>query len=321
MGAQSSIQISQDRQDESIVLESEEIRVLIDPRAGGKIRSFFSKSTQTEFFYTDPRGTSIEEGTDYTRNHDISGYDECFPTVWPCAYPDGKRKGNPMGDHGYLWQGPWHARIEDDCVKMSKDIPEFECCFERTCRLDSERSLRLDYTITHDGDEPLKYIYSAHPLLAAREDTQLVLPEEINKMFVFAAENIPGLSNRSWIDWPPPRSVDIGLQPPFSTKNESEVKLYCPRLRTGRAAVHRADVGEALQFEFDTAALPYLGVLISQGYDSDEGGDFEGELILALEPTTGIGDDLPTCESTGTVQNILPGQSVAFWIRLTLLDL
>ena len=308
--------ICRDDRDETILLDSECLRILIDPRVGGKIRSFVSKRTGTEFFYADPR-CRREPGRDYS-SHDISGFDECFPTVWPCAYPGGKRKGAPLGDHGYLWQRPWEAQIEHDCVKMFQEVPQFQSRFQRTCRLESARSLRLDYAIANYGDEPLKYLYSAHPLLAAGGDTRLVLPDEITRMFVFFTAKIPGFSERTWIDWPPPAGA--GLQLPFSGKRGSCVKLYSPGLKTGRAAIHHSDVGQSLQVEFDTAQLPYLGVLIQQGYDTEEKGAFRNEVFLALEPTTGIGDDLPTCETTGTVAEILPGESVRFWIRLELLD-
>lgn len=318
MKTKSLIRILQDEQDKKIVLESEDIKVLIDPQTGGKIRSLFSKRTQTEFFYVDPRG-SLEAGNDYTNNHDISGYDECFPTVGPCIYPDGKRKGMHMGDHGYLWQGPWEARIDNDRVIMSKDISEFQCRFERTCYLDSACSLRLDSTLTNYGDEPLKYIYSAHPLLAGGEDARLVLPKEVDKMFVFWVGNVPGLSDNTWIKWPP--SDKANLQPPYSVKRESAVKLFCPMLENNRVAIHRMDVGKALQFEFDTTTLKYLGVYIQQGYNPDKKGHSKGEILLALEPTSGIGDDLSTCESTGTLQKILPGKPVRFWIKLTVVDL
>ena len=35
---------------DTIILESDAVRIVIDPQAGGKIRSFFSKHSQSEFF-------------------------------------------------------------------------------------------------------------------------------------------------------------------------------------------------------------------------------------------------------------------------------
>ena len=136
---------------------------------------------------------------------------------------------------------------------------------------------------------------------------------------VIDALNIPGLRDKTWIPWPPPE--DAGLAPPFSGERGSVVKLYSGALADGRAAILHPDVGEGLQFEFDTENLPHLGVLIQQGYYPDETSPFKGQLYLGLEPTTGVGDDLPTCASTNTTKKILPGREVRFWIRMGLLDL
>ena len=301
------------KSDDKFFMESDVLRVEMDPAEGGKICSFVSRQTQKEFFYQDQRKEFSGDG--YS-DHDISGFDECFPTVWPCKYPDGKRRGMSLADHGYLWQGPWEVQAEKDHVLMHKDVPELQCSFERRCFLDTAQSLQLDYLIKNNGEESLKYIYSAHPMLAADEQTKLILPEEINKMFVFVGLNTPGLVDKTWIDWP--RAGKAGLEAPFSEQKCSVVKLYSDQLKEGRAAVYHPDVREELQFEFDTDNLPHLGVLIYQGYDTEENGPFRKEIFLGLEPATGIGDDLPTCESTGTIKEIQPDQEVRFWIRLKL---
>lgn len=295
-----------------IFMESDAIKIKIDPVTGGKIRSFISKRTQTEFFYTDTRKRFH---TASYSNHDISGYDECFPTVAPCAYPDGRRKGLPMGDHGWLWQKPWQMRIKTGQVVMSRNLPELQCYFERTCYFETSKTLRLDYIIQNYSDETFKYIYSAHPLLYAGCYTHIVFPDEMRKVFVYLAINVPGLTDKTWIDWPPPNETT--LNETLSGYKKSVVKLFSQKLTDGKASVRHNNTGETLQFEFDTKTLPYLGILINQGFDSGDG-SFKDTLFLGIEPTTGIGDDLPTCPTTGSVQEISPGQEVKFWIKLTL---
>jgi hypothetical protein len=43
-----------------------------------------------------------------------------------------------------------------------------------------------------------------------------------------------------------------------------------------------------------------------------------GELLLGIEPTTGIGDDISTCSRTDTLNILAPRASLSFWIRITL---
>jgi len=72
-----------------------------------------------------------------------------------------------------------------------------------------------------------------------------------------------------------------------------------------------------LKVEFDNTNLPYLGVFISEGFDSLDDGNFERELILGVEPTTGIGDELLTCESTSTVKRLESGEEFNFWMTIS----
>lgn len=295
-------------------MESDRLRVVIDPERGGRIRSFLSKRTGREYLYQDPRTEFSGDG--YSDN-DVSGYCECFPTVAPCLQPSGKYGGKAMGDHGYLWQGPWQTQIESDAIVLSRAIPEFDCHFQRTCHLQAGCRLDLDYSIRNDGDEPFHYVYSAHPLLSGGPHTRLEFPPEMSRAFVYVALNAPEFHNQSWIDWPQPDNAT--LNGPYSGDRESVVKLFSDKLSNGWVAVHHTDIGEALQIDFDTSALPYLGVLVSQGYYEPYDG-LKGSVFLALEPTTGIGDDLPTCELTGTVSKLEAGQTCRFRISLTIHD-
>ncbi len=118
-----------------IHLENRLLHVAIEPAHGGKIRSFTSKRTGVDYLFADPRTRFTDLG-DYS-DHDISGFDECFPTVWPCNYPDGSCHGMPLRDHGYLWQGAWQpeqgAGIRDGTerdeqrVTLVTDTPELRC--------------------------------------------------------------------------------------------------------------------------------------------------------------------------------------------------
>ena len=297
----------------TIILESDAVRIVIDPQAGGKIRSFFSKQSQSEFLYTDSKETF---SSDTFSLHDISGFDDCFPTVAPCAYPSGKRKGSMLTDHGWLWSDPWQAEITEDRVRMFRDLVDEDCFFERTCSLEDACTLRLDYLIRNSGAEPLKYVYSAHPMLYGDADTEFVFPETMKRVYVYLTINGRGLEDGTWMDWPPPDETT--LNGPFVPEWGSVAKLFSEKLSDGRASIRHKKTGEALQIEFDTDALPHLGILLCQGFDAPENPNLQNEILLGLEPTTGVGDDLPTCERTGTLCELPPNQELRFWIKLSL---
>ena len=304
------VEITQNSANHTIYLESNNLRISIEPRNGGKIKSFFSKRSSKELFFQD--GRKMFSDSRYS-DHDISGYDECFPTVIQCDYPDGTRKGTDMGDHGWLWQKPWKSRIVGEKVVMSCDLPDLECSFERTCKFENETTLRLDYVIRNYGRITCKYLYSAHPMLFADERSQVVLPEEVHRVFVSGAQNIPGLEEMRWTDWP---IAGAAILEDLSPDHHSVIKFYSEPLIVGKAGIFYKDSNEHLELEFDTDELPHLGVFYSQGYADSVDKYFKDVVFVGLEPTTGAGDDVPMCGKTKTVKTLPAGEEAEFWIKL-----
>ena len=205
--------------------------------------------------------------------------------------------------------------IEEDTIKLTKDIAEIACTFEKRLTLQDQNTLRIDYRIRNNGPEKLPFIYSAHPMLAANEHTRLILPEETSKVYMSISSENSGFQGKRWIDMP--TDNDRALRGPFSGENDMFVKYVTNKLTKGSACVKQLDTGESLVFDFDVQTLPYLGGLAVEGVDILGNGDFKGVVFLGLEPTTGIGEDLATCESTQSLEELTPGEELNFWISLT----
>jgi len=300
---------------ENVVLENNSIKVVIDYNNGGKICSFVSKYTGTEFFYKDPRELFYpEKGYSY---HDISGFDECFPTIAPCKYATNGQKIS-LDDHGLLWQRPWRVESKDkDKLNMYLHLPELGCKFQRECKLEKS-SLRLDYTITNYGEFSVPYVYSAHPLLNISENSRLELPKEVKKIYIYASSENSGLKNNTWVDVGILENFKVDfLRSAFSRDRHRFMKFFTDKLTKNETTVYYSDDKQSLKVEFDNTNLPYLGVFISEGFDSLDDGNFERELILGVEPTTGIGDELLTCESTSTVKRLESGEEFNFWMTIS----
>ena len=296
-----------------ITLETEDLRLLVDPACGGKLRSLVSKRSGQEFFYQDAR-TDFDPARGYSY-HDLGGGDECFPTVGPCRgqTPDGIPYD--YADHGFLWQGPWQVLPGGAGLNMTCALPAVNCTFTRRCSFDAENQLRLDYHIVNYGAEPVPYVYSFHPLLEASDHTRVVLPPGLTRAFNYMSSEHLGLPLRKWFD---AAAVDPALLTgPLSLRRKSYIKLFSGALERGWAAVEHPDSGERLVFTFDTRVLKYTGCLVSQGHDSLQDGHFAQKYLLAFEPTTGIGDEVETCLQTGTLNTLAPGAALNFWICLS----
>jgi len=295
-----------------LVLESRLLTLVAEPGHGGKLCSLVSRRTGCELFYRDRR-TVFDASRGYS-HHDIGGFDECFPTVAACRgrTDDGDDYDHP--DHGLLWQRPWEARVTGGALEMSCALPSLGCEFHRRCSFASDAELLLEYRILNTGSRRVPFVYSAHPLLAADERTRVSLPAGMRRTFVWRAADTFGAADEAWFDLPGARPADI--TGPFRLERRTFVKMFSDRLSEGRASVAHPATGDRLILTFDTRALPHLGFLASQGHDSLGDGHFAGEFLLALEPTTGVGDDIPTGRGRGVPQVLLPGEERRFWIRL-----
>jgi hypothetical protein len=293
-------------------LEDDLVRVVIDPRCGGKIRSFVSKRTGREFFYQDPRTSFSNEGYSL---HDVSGLDECFPTVASCTYPSEPWQRLDLGDHGWLWKRPWNVTSTGDALTATVEVDEIPMRFERSCRLVEPGQLQLDYAIENLTDECVEFLYANHVLLYADRSTRIGYPPEMDKAYVTVTYHLPEITDGAWIEWPPNTS---NFSEPLDARRGNVIKMFSPRLRRGAAEVTHGDQSESLRIEFDVEQLPYLGILLAQGYGPVER-DLRG-LFIALEATTGIGEHLDDCRTTDTSTRLGPREVYKFQIKLSLVQ-
>jgi hypothetical protein len=280
---------------------------------GGKIRSFYSKCTGIEYFYQDLRPDLCNSG--YS-DHDISGLDECFPTVIPCDYPDEPGRGIALGDHGLLWNTPWSTDLTEQMLIAGVSLEALPIRFERTAQLVGPGTLLLEYTIANFGQAPFEYLYAAHLMLQSYPITQIVYPPEMSRAYVSVVIDNPVVREQSWVDWPPHESTL--LNEPFRAERSTLAKVFSPKLREGITCVSHGDGQEQLTIEFGTDELPYLGVLLAQGF-APLGKDGKSTL-LALEPTSSIADDLGQARENGTNRRIPAGEKIRLWIRLSLTE-
>jgi galactose mutarotase-like enzyme len=287
------------------------LQLTVDASSGGKIRSLRSLRTGTEYFYQDSRAGFLD--VSYS-DHDISGIDECFPTVMACQYPHGRWRSLHLGDHGLLWRRPWKVTRSETAITAAIELSSIPIRFERVCRLAGPGEVVLEYTIENRGNEPFEFLYAHHLMLAADHQTRIKYPAEMDSAYATVIQHVDGVEKGDWLDWPPPSYLDISE--PFDPRRGSLIKLFSPELTTGRFSISHASNPESLHVEFDAAHLPYLGVLIAQGYNP-LGRDREG-LIIGVEPTTGIGDDLASCRETKTGRELKPGSPLRFQIKYAL---
>ena len=294
-------------------LEDSRLLVIIDPAYGGKIRSLVSQRSGREYLYQDPR-TSFA-GPGYS-DHDITGMDECFPTVSPGNYPHGRWQGLALGDHGWLWDRPWRVESGTDLLTAAIELTEAPIHFERTCRLVARGQLQLEYAIENRANEPFEFLYANHLLLNADSSTRIDYPDEMRQAYVYLSYYMDDVTDGAWINWPPQHA--LGVTEPLDSHRGNLIKLFSPRLQRGEVAISHDEHRESLRIEFDVDHLPHLGILLAQGFGPTER-DWRG-LFVGLEATTGIGDDLASCRATNSSVQLQPAEIFRFQIKLSLIQ-
>ena len=90
---------------ETVLVDTGGLSLSLIPALGGKINSLRDLHSGREWLWRNPRMPYqvAELNSSYVAVADTGGWDECFPTVAPCAYPSAPWAGASLPDHGELW--------------------------------------------------------------------------------------------------------------------------------------------------------------------------------------------------------------------------
>ncbi len=295
----------------SWIVEGEAIRAVVLPDLGTKLASLVHTTTGREFMFGRddwPVLTRPPYGAAFT-DYDVTGFDEMFPTIDVCYYPDGPWAGTLLPDHGEVWALPWETWIEGDTVVAVIYGWRLPYRLEKRLRVVGPRAIRIDYRATNLVGADLHVLWAAHPLCACSEATRIVLPPGTAGVVntYGASRRFAGYGARA--PWPTMTTAagetyhldQIG--PP--TLAAAEKYWIDGPVAAGWAALHHTDTGEALGFAWPAAVVPYLGVWVTEG-------GLDGLYHVALEPATGAMDRPDVARQWGRGW-VLPARGYREW--------
>jgi galactose mutarotase-like enzyme len=303
------------------VLENDFLKVSVIPELGAKIVQIRDKHAQYEWLWDDPtRPLRARQSGDAYDEHDISGFDECFPNIGSSSYP-----GDPtvtLPDHGELWSQAWSCQKSENSILTSAIGKVLPYKFQREITL-KDRSLVFSYVIENTGQESFKGFWSAHPLFHAVEGMQILLNGNppMTKEFSFSgrmgSDGADGYAGHldSYI-WPNTvgesgRNYDL-----------SHITLVEPL--TDKVVVSAPDDGVitllnpqhncSAQFTFDSQEIPYIGICFNL-----DAWPFTGEKArwVAIEPSTGPTDKLDESDRMSNTPIFSSERPVTFSFTLT----
>jgi len=303
------------------ILENDHLKVSVIPELGAKIAQITDKHANYEWLWEDPtRPLRERQPGDSYDEHDITGFDECFPNIGISSYP-----GDPnliLPDHGELWSQAWSFQRTNDSIVTTVKGKVLPYTFVREITL-KDQSLTFSYAIENTGQESFKGFWSAHPLFHAVEGMQILISGNppMTKEFSFSgrmgSDGANGYSGHlDKYKWPNTigesgKSYDLSqitLTEPLTDKvviatpDDGEITLLNPR--------HKC----AIRFTLDPQEIPYVGICFNL-----DAWPFNGAKArwLAIEPSTGPTDKLDESDQMCEIPMFTPRRPVTFTFTLT----
>lgn len=293
-------------------LENAALQVVVVPEMGAKIVSLLDKRNQVEWL-VGPGKRPFEPapyGAVFT-DQDMSGWDEMFPTINACSYPDpGSERVIQLPDHGEVWALPWQ-RIVTGNPTLSFSVEGRALPYElsREIAFEAEAMLRFTYQVTNRSDAPISALWAAHPQFTTGSNARIILPPDISKLLNVMPEEFGWGPPETLVEWHEAARDDGTIfqldevGPP--ERNQAKKFYVPPHTRAFWVTVLREPSEDWISLSWDPDEIPYLGIWIDEGYISDES-------VIAPEPATGFYDTLTLAVENGCHMVIEPGKSISW---------
>jgi hypothetical protein len=264
-------------------IESSTLVVDILPEVGGKIGQIRDKLSGREFLVAPRKPYRTVPLEDDWLQYDTSGMDDCFPNIAAGPYPTGPWAATQLPDLGEWTHGSWNViDAGESRVVLERTGNALPYSVRKAVRFVEECALEFSYCVQNHGEFPMRYMWSAHPLISVDGPYELRLPAgdlhlrtfpsdgEDHAWPIFASGNL----SREWI----PRGTNL--------------KVFISGLAEGWCELRVP--GHTLRFTFDVRATPVVGVWFNNfGFPAGDAVPFR---CIAVEPCTSpsdLLDDLP----------------------------
>jgi hypothetical protein len=298
-----------------LLIETDRLTVKVLPELGAKVISIVRKPSGREVLWRQP-GRALRRA-DYGGAfdaYDISGWDECFPSIGEVHYPDGPWKGIVVPDHGELWSQPWRWEWEENRLRMGVHSVRFGYHFERTFDFSSQDRISIHYRATNPTPFSFKALWSMHPFFAVSPMSRVLLPDGASVLTeISKGERIGGYLSRN--PWPNMQqrsggALDLSVMGP---RQQGYVeKLFSTPLSAGWSALYDTSTEEFVAFTFNPGQVPYMGICqIRDGWP-----DGESAYTTILEPCSGWPDRLDVAVERGAHVTVPPYGNLVWSVEL-----
>ena len=287
-----------------IRLASSLLSVDVLPEVGGKIGQITEMLSGTKFLVSPQKEyRTVPHDGDWLR-HDTSGMDDCFPNVAAGLYPDEPWSTLHLPDLGEWTHGSWDVlNAGKRQVVMTQAGRVLPYSAIKTVQFIDEGTLEFSYRVRNRGQSPMRFLWSAHPLISVEDVYKLELPGEKLALRSFPDDGFQHT-------WPILEEMDLSRQ--WIMRGKSR-KVFVTGLADGWCSLWLPR--HKLHFTFDLEVLPAVGLWFNH-YAFPAWNDRQFRCI-AVEPCTSPSDLLDELDISRYPR--IPPQDTAVWsMRLSI---
>jgi galactose mutarotase-like enzyme len=300
----------------SVVLESDELRVVVLPDKGAEIHRLVHRESDVDVLFHGPWGLQppgappLEgSGDDEFMWNYAGGWQELFPSVnEACTY-----RGRAIPFHGEVATLPWEYEVLSDSeVRFTTRcrVTAFE--LERTLRVE-RATLKIESMATNVGDEPAHFVWGQHCVVGApllEEGCRLELPGRtiVTRPELWepgTAALVPG-QLEAWPNALLRAGGTTDLREIPGPDRRSHDDIYIGDLEATWLAVTNPRLSLTFRLEWEPAELAW--VIIWQAYGGADAPPLTGSYALGVEPWTSR-LNLEDAVASGEAIELAPGES------------
>jgi hypothetical protein len=278
----------------SVVLESDELRVVVLPDKGAEIHKLVHKESDVDVLFHGPWGLQppgappLEgSGEDEFMWNYAGGWQELFPSVnEACTY---RQRRIPF--HGEVATLPWKYEVlSDGEVQFTTRCRETTFELERTLRVE-KAILKIESVATNVGDEPAQFVWGQHCVVGApllEDGCRLELPARtiVTRPELWEPETaalVPG-QLEAWPNALLRAGGTTDLREIPGPERRSHDDIYIGDLEDTWLAVTNPRLGLTFRLEWEPAELAW--VIVWQAYGGADAPPLTGSYALGVEPWT-----------------------------------
>lgn len=307
---------------DDVVLENSLLRAVILPSLGGKLASLKIKRLDLELLQPPLQPYRRRTPDQSFEDSDASGADDCLPTVSPCRI-EWNGSVRMLPDHGDLWRIPCQSVTSGNSVRMDASLFSLPLHCRRQITL-TDDTLSFHFEVRNTADQPIPYLWSAHPLFQVDAGDGIVLSPLLRHLTV--GSSMRGRLGQCGhaVDWPhatDSQGKRIDLSAALGPETQSGDKLFAalpPKNSASRTwcGLYRRRYELGIFLRFSALQIPFLGLwLCYGGWPADRD---QRQQCVALEPCFAATDSLRDAIDTGDSRTLLPGQTASWQMEWTI---